>query len=301
MHWHILGAGAMGSLLACKLQGWQVPFTLVCRDDRSAQSLSQGIELVEDSQTRLVPVPVTSVAAVAEIEALFIVTKANQAQAAFQQLKQRLQPGAPLVLLHNGMGVYEQIIREYPAEYVFCATTTEAAYRQSPHRVVHAGRGETRIGHCSNPQPPAWFTAFTRPGEGFIWEPQIARSLWRKLMINCAINPLTAIHRCKNGELLNNTLYRRQVSQVCAELAAVTERRGDPELANVIEELACSVMHSSAQNQSSMLQDLLHRRDTEIDYISGFLCGEAKRLQVAVPVNEGLWKQVRELTLTTRN
>ena len=114
-------------------------------------------------------------------------------------------------------------------------------------------------------------------------------------MINCAINPLTAIHRCRNGELLDKDEWRQQAEMVCAELAAVSRARGQAELAETIRNQAFAVMRSTAANQSSMLRDVLHGRATEIDYITGYLCREAERLGIPCPANQQLLKQVHLL------
>lgn len=290
--WHILGAGAVGQLLACKLQRAGIPAQLLCRDLAAAQVLSQGIEYHEGSGSSRIPVSATSADQLDAIRALFITTKANQAITAFEQVQGLLRPDTPVVLLHNGMGVYEQLVQRYPSQHLFCGTTTEAAYRRGPCVLVHTGKGETSLGQFNGSDAPGWFTAFANSEEAFCWEADIAHSLWRKLVINCAINPLTAIHRCRNGELLDNPEYRAQAARVCAELAAVCRARGEESLADQVQDTAFAVMRSTAQNQSSMLQDVLHKRPTEIDFISGYLCREAHRLQVPCPLNEQLWQQL---------
>jgi 2-dehydropantoate 2-reductase len=282
----------MGQLLACKLQRAGIAAQLLCRDQATAHRLSAGIELQEGKNHHLVPVIANSVERIDAIHALIITTKANQALAAFRQVHSRLSPATPVVLLHNGMGVYEHLVKLYPAHLLFCGTTTEAAYRRGPRCVVHTGRGETRLGQFTGEGAPGWFSVFADSGQGFYWESDIANSLWSKLLVNCAINPLTAIHRCRNGELLDSPEFREQATRVCAELACVCRARGELQLAERVQEMAFAVMRSTAPNQSSMLQDVLHKRPTEIDFITGYLCQEAKRLQVPCPLNEQLWRQL---------
>ena len=290
--WKILGAGSIGQLLACKLVRAGVPIQLLCRSTQAAQALSRGIELREDNTSRHFPVAATTPGQVQLISALFITTKANQAVTAFQQVRAVLSPTAPVVLLHNGMGVYEQLLQAWPARLLYCGTTTEGAYREGPAQLVHAGLGETRIGQFGGSEAPGWFAAFASSEEAFYWEAAIEHSLWRKLVINCAINPLTAIYRCRNGELIENPAYREQATRVCTELAAVCRARGEDVLAEQVHDLAFEVMRSTAHNQSSMLQDVLHQRPTEIEFISGYLCREARKLGVPCPLNEQLWQHL---------
>jgi 2-dehydropantoate 2-reductase len=296
VQWHILGAGAIGQLLACKFLRAGIPTRLLCRDAGAAAVFEQGIELQDNSGSQRVPVAAISLDQLETIRGLFITTKANQALAAFQQVQHLLQTGTPVILLHNGMGVYEQLAQLYPPQALFCGTTTAAAYRAGPAQLVLAGHGETRIGQFSGESAPAWFADFANSKEAFIWEKDIGQSLWRKLLVNCAINPLTAVHQCRNGELLENPEFRAQATQLCAELSAVCRARGEVSLAQEIQDCAFEVMRSTSQNQSSMLQDVLHQRPTEIEFINGYLCREAKSLGVPCPLNQQLWKQLSQGT-----
>jgi 2-dehydropantoate 2-reductase len=121
----------------------------------------------------------------------------------------------------------------------------------------------------------------------------IEGEVWGKGVVNAAINPLTALWRVPNGELLATPERRGLLAALVAEAAAVTRARGitlplaDP-LAHT--EHICRV---SAANHSSMLQDIEHGRPTEIDAINGVIVCEARRLGVPVPLNEAVWRLVR--------
>ncbi len=293
--WNILGAGAMGTLFACKLQRAGIPVRMLLRP---AMWVPSGpIVLIEGDDRSELPVERVSLdqLQVGSIEGLIITTKANQALAAFEQALPNLASDAPVVLLHNGMGVYEEIAARHPELSLYCGTTTEGAWLDDDGSLVHAGAGDTLFGCPGIENPPNWFAAFQESSERFNWEPDIERSLWRKLVINCAINPLTAIHRCRNGALLQEADLVQEAELVCAELAEVTRARGDSELADQVREQAFAVMHSTAENQSSMLQDVLRGRQTEIEYITGYLCREAERLGVPCPLNQALLEKVRQL------
>ena len=126
----------------------------------------------------------------------------------------------------------------------------------------------------------------------------IEGELWAKGVVNAAINPLTALWRVPNGELLTAPERRGLLVDLVAEAAAVTRARGitlplaDP-LAHT--EHICRV---SAANHSSMLQDIEHGRPTEIDSINGVIVGEGRRLGVPVPLNEAVWRLVRGMSET---
>jgi 2-dehydropantoate 2-reductase len=293
--WYILGAGSIGKLLACKLQRAGLAVCLLQR--RGRRPAGGAIELVEGSTSTPVHLRQleTGQPGEPEISRLLITTKAGQVLPAFLDVRDSLGPDAAVVLLHNGMGTYEQLCEYWQPDQVFSGTTTEAAWQDENGRLIYAGHGETRLGQTGRAAPPAWFNAWADAEPDVSWSADIALDLWRKLLINCAINPLTAIHHCRNGELLDNSEWRQQSERVCTELAAVSRARGQSDLAETIQDQAFAVMRATATNQSSMLRDVLHGRITEIDYITGYLCSEAERLGIPCPANQQLLKQVRLL------
>ena len=293
--WYILGAGSIGKLLACKLQRAGLATCLLHR--RGKTLTAEPVELVEGNTSTSIPLRQLEPGQLDEIEIsrLVITTKASQALAAFLDVRDSLRADAPVILLHNGMGTYEQLCEYWNPDQVFAGTTTEAAWQDEKGRLIYAGHGKTWLGQAGRTTPPAWFTAWADKDPDVCWSTDIALDLWRKLLINCAINPLTAIHRCRNGELLDNSEWRLQAETVCAELATVSRARGQADLAETIRDQAFAVMRTTAANQSSMLRDVLQGRPTEIDYITGYLCSEADRLGIPCPANQQLFKQVRLL------
>ncbi len=97
--------------------------------------------------------------------------------------------------------------------------------------------------------------------------------MWRKLAVNCVINPLTALWNCPNGELRHHT---DEINAICEEVAAVIEREGYHTSADDLRYYVEQVIDSTAENISSMLQDVRAMRHTEIDYITGYLLKRAR-------------------------
>jgi 2-dehydropantoate 2-reductase len=225
-----------------------------------------------------------------DICGLLVTTKANDAAAAVAAVVHALSPRAPVVLLHNGMGILEQLAAQHPALQLLAGTTTEGAYLDESV-VVHAGLGETVIGQQGQ-EAPAWFESFADSDERFYWTQDIDAALWKKLLINCAINPLTAVHRCRNGALAEDPALAAAVGELCEELEAVSAARGYRQEPGTVRDWAMTVIRQTAANQSSMLQDVLNGRETEVGYITGYLVLEARRLGVPCPHNEALLAQL---------
>jgi 2-dehydropantoate 2-reductase len=123
----------------------------------------------------------------------------------------------------------------------------------------------------------------------------IEGEVWGKAIANAGINPLTALWRVPNGQLLSCDERRSLLGLLVAEAAAVAQARGvalpfaDP-LAHT--ERIC---RASAANHSSMLQDIERGRPTEIDSINGVIVAEGRRLGALAPLNEAVWRLVRAM------
>jgi 2-dehydropantoate 2-reductase len=119
--------------------------------------------------------------------------------------------------------------------------------------------------------------------------------LWRKLAINCAINPLTVIHHCRNGELLDKPEALAQIAAVVDEILKLSNAlHRDHELTNLHQQVL-DVARATATNRSSMLQDIESGREIEIDAITGYLCQLAAKQGMSLPVNEKLLAIVKAI------
>ena len=123
------------------------------------------------------------------------------------------------------------------------------------------------------------------------WSDDILGRLWRKLALNCAINPLTVLHDCRNGELRQ---HRAQLAALCNELSRLLAACGQHAAAEELESDVWRVVEATAANYSSMHQDVRLGRRTEIAYLLGHACTTADALGVAVPRLHDLHDRLRE-------
>ena len=294
--WHVLGAGAMGCLWASSLAASGRETRLLLRAPPAhAGSVDIHLQGINDS-LRTVRVRVDGSGEDSPIDRLLACTKAPALLPALQQIAPRITHGAAVILLQNGMGFHEAVAALLPQARVFCALTTEGAFREGAFSVHHAGRGETLLGAwCAADAAAASAVASELGGSGLRVRlaENIHQALWKKLAVNCAINPLTALHGCANGELLTQPALRREFDAVCAELAVILAGLGHADIAPGIAEEAARVARATAANRSSMRQDLEAGRETEIAFITGFLCERARAAGLSCPLNEALFAAVR--------
>jgi len=286
-HWHVLGAGAIGCLFASALQRAGLAVTLLLREQREQVQVT----LEQDGTVETRRFAASSPRDPDPISHLLVTTKAPDVLAAVMSVAHRVDADSQVLLLANGMGFTDELRRHLPQVDCYLGSTTEGAYRVAQRHICHAGRGFTRVGKPGCTTPPGWFHYWNRaiqPGE---WDNDIQRTLWLKLAINCAINPLTALYRCRNGELAQPVLAQ-QVRVLCEEIAPVSAAAGYPLTPPELYRQVGDVIAATAANRSSMLQDILAGRRTEIDYITGYLVRQAQHYGIAVPANEDLMTRV---------
>ncbi len=295
--WHILGAGAVGCLFASALHRSGAATTLLVRRLPASELERQTALLVVDSDTgqRTLTLPLSANNSAQYISHLLVTTKAYDVRKAVAEVAHRLGPASHILLMVNGMGILEELQAAYPHLQFYCGTTTEGAYSIARFRICHAGRGQTRLGQPGMQQPPDWFEQWAAIDLTTTWEPDIEAALWQKMAINCAINPLTALHQCTNGELANQSRLAATVSQLCAEIAQISAARGYPAISASLPARVAEVIAATANNRSSMLQDILNGRRTEIEYLSGYLLAVAEQLTITAPHNALMLRRIREI------
>jgi 2-dehydropantoate 2-reductase len=119
--------------------------------------------------------------------------------------------------------------------------------------------------------------------------------VWGKLVVNAAINPLTAILHMKNGELLGNPPAYKLMREIAHEAASVGKALGVELPFLVPEDAVEDVAKHTADNISSMLQDVLRGAQTEVDAINGAIIRKGKQKGVLTPANRVVWLLVKAL------
>jgi 2-dehydropantoate 2-reductase len=289
--WHILGAGSLGSLWACRLARAGKAVRLILRDGQRLQAYQQagGLTLVEQDQPRHYAIPAETAQAQGPIHRLLVACKAYDAAPAIASVAPRLAEGAEVLLLQNGLGSQDEVADLVPHARCIFASSTEGAFREGDWQVHFAGHGFNWLGDPRNPTIPAWFDDLHEAGIPAEWTVDILTRLWRKLALNCAINPLTVLHECQNGGLLG---HLGEVDALCAELVQLLRRCGQPEAADELSEEVQRVILATAANYSSMYQDVRAGRRTEVHYLLGHACRAAGRHGLQLPQLEHLLQRL---------
>lgn len=286
----IVGPGAIGSLWACKLQ--QAGHTVGLWQRRASQPQGQ-LQLDEQATRRF---SLNDSNALSQSDLVLVTVKAWQVEQAITPLLTTIHPDAVLVFMHNGMGALDELANKLSGFPVLLATTTQAAYKPSAEQVQHTGLGITQLGAWNEKGRQCDFIAdvFNHALAQSVWNPDINQALWQKLAINCAINPLTALHQCRNGELAQPQ-YASQLDAIIDEVCQVIKLESVALDAVQIKQTVHQVILATAENFSSMQQDIAHQRRSEIDFITGYVVKCAQRHQLALPENSKLLKAIQQI------
>ncbi|MFJ4054640.1 putative 2-dehydropantoate 2-reductase [Pseudomonas sp. NPDC089743] len=289
--WHILGAGSLGTLWACRLARAGKAVRLILRDRQRLQAYEQagGLTLVEQDHANHYAIPAETADANGPVHRLLVACKAYDAAPAIAQLAPRLAAGAEIVLLQNGLGSQDEVADQVPLARCIFASSTEGAFREDDWRVRFAGHGFNWLGDPANPAAPEWFDELHDAGIPAQWTVDILTRLWRKLALNCAINPLTVLHDCQNGGLLG---HLGEIDGLIAELGELLGRCGQPQAADDLGEEVHRVILATSANYSSMYQDVRAGRRTEVHYLLGHACRAATRHGMELPRLEHLHQRL---------
>ncbi|MGD0250340.1 MAG: 2-dehydropantoate 2-reductase [Thermoplasmata archaeon] len=298
----ILGAGAVGSLFAARLAQAGHAVTLVGRPDHVAQIRASGLRVL-DHGVELVPlVAVTELPDETVTEAAFVTTKTFDLAAAAATLARAVRSPVPTLLPQNGLGV-EAIANDAlasagwsdPSRWTVRAVHSVPVTWVGPGVVRQAGTGEILLPETTGP------TAFCVrrfeqlfSGAGFTVRTVRAfdREVWRKVLINAAINTVTAVRGVPNGRLLEEPA-RGEALALLREALTVARAAGhefsEEEAVRDFEHVA----RATAENRSSMLQDMDRGRPTEVDSISGALLRIAVAHGLDLPATRAVTEELR--------
>ncbi|EOX1586590.1 2-dehydropantoate 2-reductase [Vibrio cholerae] len=285
----VLGPGAVGSLWALHLHRAGHQVALWSRQSQPTLELQ-----LDDSEPVLFSNQSLEILANADL--LLITVKVWQVEAALLPLLPHLNRDTILLFMHNGMGAVEAISESLACFPVLFATTTHGALKTTLNQVRHTGFGQTQVGPFNALGARCDFIAdvLQHALAPVTWSPDIQHALWRKLAVNCAINPLTAIHQCANGALVAPE-FTPIITAILDEVAAVMQAEAISGEAEALRDGVYQVIQATAANLSSMHQDVFHQRPTEIDFITGYVVRKGEQHGIATPANSQLYHQIKTL------
>ena len=249
------------------------------------------------------------------IQNLILSTKTHNTVPALQKYVPNLDSKSNILILQNGMGMKEKLVETFwPDEQyrpnMFQAISTHGAYKSSPNEIHHVGMGRISIARIprllrpevdtseadSTPQFIRMLLACeTLRAEYVLYDSLLLRQI-EKLIVNACINPLTALFDCPNGDLFYGVKTVPLMKKIINEAVRVFKGEFDvfdkvPEANSQLNshqllDTVLAICELTAQNSSSMREDVRNLNTTEIDWINGYIDSLGYKHGIPTPVNK---------------
>lgn len=278
----VLGAGAIGSVYGALLsKGNDV--TLIGNKAHVDAVNLKGLSISGDISKIFHLKADIKICEIPEKTLIILTTKAYDSAKAIERIKKLLKKDTVILILQNGIGNKEIVKRAASGEVRILRGLTTMAAEFFEHGKIRFWSGETIVEQSKVAEKIAGIfnecTLKTRLSN------DINKELWNKLVVNCTINPLTALLRVRNYEIAVDSLktVRYEIVKECVEVGkaeginfpADLQKRIDKEISNYT-------------NFSSMCQDIMKGNRTEIDFLNGKIVELGRKHHIPTPVNETL-------------
>jgi len=302
----VVGAGAVGSLVGASLLEGGNSVVLIGRADHAAAIRADGLR-ISGPRPRVARLEAfASIPPGTDADVALVTTKTFDLARGATELARALSP-RPALFLQNGLGILPMAKASLasggwtdPATYAVRGVNSIPATWVAPGEVRETGVGEILLPVPGEAGPAAGAARLFRmlfdgariPVEAV---PEFEREVWRKVLVNAAINPVTAARGVTNGVLLEDP-GRTEALQLLGEALAVARAEGFDFTSEEVTRDFERIARATASNRSSMLQDLDRGRPTEIDAISGEILRAAARHGLELPATRAI---VAEITART--
>ena len=297
----VVGPGALGCLIAgfLKSKAGEDVWLLDNSPQRAKRISEDGIHIEGVSGNHTIKISATADAKdIGPVDLVIICVKSYSTEDASKEVKDLITENTSVLTLQNGIGNVQILNDYFGADKVIAGVTNHGSTLLSTGHIRHAGKGDTIIGKSDGKisrELKDIVTVLTKAGFPAKISKDIDSVIWSKLVINVGINALTAITRLSNGKIVAYEESRELLRLAVQEAVRVVKRKrvklsyDDP-----IQKVE-SVAKATAQNISSMLQDVLSKSRTEIDFINGAIVRHGKAIGIPTPVNEMLTGLVKTI------
>lgn len=289
----IVGQGAIGSLFAYYWQSLKPKILLRCllKPSKELVLLDGQASNIHTLKEHIYQPRDTA------FDILIVPIKCYQVKALINSIADWLLPSTVLLLVQNGMGGAHLLAQAFPNNAIYVGTSTDAVFTANEHTYQVTAYGKLAFGlfHAPNHNINALaelMQTFSQYHPNANICKNVDEILFRKLAINAAINPLTAILDIKNGQLLE---HQAELEQVYQELHAIYQSLQLPFSFDDIKQSTEQVIHSTADNYSSMHQDVSFGRPTEVEGVLGFLIEQAQSADIQITYLQNLYTHIKKL------
>ena len=297
----IVGPGALGSLVSgfLKHKTKEEIWLLDKYGDRAKKQKESGIRIEGFSGSLLAKLNVTAEPKdIGPADIIILCVKSYSTEDACKGIKDMVTDKTRVVSLQNGLGNVQIMNDHFGPERVIAGVTNHGSTLLDVGSVRHAGKGDTIIGNAAGRvlgEIRAVATILSKAGFDTKISKDIDSVIWSKLIVSVGINALTAITRLPNGALIESEETRSIMRCAVGEAVKIAKRKRIKLSYDDAFQKVETVCKATGGNISSMLQDVINKKRTEIDFINGAIVRQGKVLGIPTPVNEVLTNLVKTI------
>ena len=292
---NIIGAGALGNLLATKLSK-QHNVNLIVKSNHTDLIEKQEI-LFRDIQGNITKTNVKVKTKVENCDLIILCVKSYDAQALVQEFSNL---DTHILLCQNGLKTLNYALQNIDETRLSYLVTGNGISKIKAGISEHKGLGFTYLGNINKIRSELLDNiseTLTEQDIDCSVVPNIEDYVWLKAIINSAINPIATLAEVKNGKLRNPEL-NDEVKSLCEESSNIATSNGIRLPLDPWEEIN-KIIEKTADNKCSMLQDLENNQQTEIDAINGELIRIAKKLSLKSTYNKQVVAEINKISINT--
>ena len=284
----VIGSGAMGILIAMKLNETEKNISLVATRETAEEIKKRGMIIVEGITEIQNEIKIDSKISNADWHILAV--KNYHLDDIIPELKKYK---SSILTCQNGLKAIRKLSTEINEKRVVGMVTSVGSTVIERGHVRHTGEGYTKIGEINGEKSERVLRIvkkFNNAGIKTEITENLEGEIWLKSIVNSAINPVTAIANEKNGALIEGTLNER-ARKICEEGKRVAERC-EIILPENPWKKTMEIITLTSDNESSMLQDVKKGRKTEIDSINGEISRLGKNKNIETPENDKIIEEM---------
>src|SRR4030067_2400305 len=202
-----------------------------------------------------------------------------------------------ILTIQNGIDGEDDILRRFPDANVLGGVAFLASKIEEPGVINHIGAGSLAIGELDGSESERVKTLvnlFKNAGIPTKLSRDILKAKWEKLCWNAVFNPVSVILNGPLDNILDSGDALDVAFKIFEEIRAVAEKKGIVIVAGLMDE-QINVTQKLRGYHTSMYEDVIHGKPTEIDYLYGYVCREGDKHKVPTPVNSTVTSFVKAI------
>ena len=290
----VIGSGAMGMLFGGRLSLRGYDITMVDVVPAVIEKLNnQGLYLEGDDGDHLIPIKAAFAENINEAADLVILlTKTIYSISALSLAKKFLGKDTYVLTLQNGLGNIELISEYVPHDHIIAGVTNYPSDVKGIGHISSHGSGYTKIMSANGEENKMLYIindALQDAGLNSQIVPDVMVSIWEKVAFNAAINATTAVCRIPCGGMAVTEQGKHLVYTIAKEAVAVANAHGVAASEETVINNLTESFELHKDHFTSMSADIINKRKTESEFISGGIVKKAREVNMEVPYTEALY------------